>query len=88
MRCTQLLNKSENREDMQVIHTKVPLKIESKRNYLNCKVARAFDHPTGKAGTSVSSHCLGKLLLVNIQNMEYFTNFLYSNGEVTNLYER
>ena len=84
----QLLNKSENKEDMHVIHTKVPLKIESKRNYLNCKVARAFDHPTGKAGTSVSSHCLGKLLLVNIQNMEYFTNFLYSNGEVTNLYER
>ena len=26
---------------------------------LNCKVAGAFDHPTGKAGTSVSSHCLG-----------------------------
>ena len=69
----QLLNKSENREDMQVIRTKVPSKIESKRNYLNCKVARAFDHPTGKAGTSVSSHCLGnkencRLLTFKIRN--------------------
>ena len=71
---------------MHDIIQKWPQKLDEKN--LNCKVAGAFDHPTGKAGTSVSSHCLGKLLLVNIQNMEYFTNFLYSNGELTNSYER
>ena len=32
----------------------------STQKNLNCKVAGAFDHPTGEAGTSVSSQCLGK----------------------------